>query len=192
MKRIVMVTVALASLMAAGATNARAQRQGTTFRGYFTPFVGISAGGSVDSPVPTLGASVAVNDDTGWGAELDGAYANDNNAQNREADFTSIMVNANFTRPNGRLRPYVTGGLGLLSLHGCLSTAPGDHGQRFRVERRRGRLLPVERQGGLSRRCAVRVGARRPSEPSRQLRVLARVVRLYVHVGHTAVVMVRA
>ena len=102
MKRIVMVTVVLAGVMAAGATDARAQRQGTTFRGYFTPFVGVSAGGSVDSPVPTLGASVAVNDDRGWGAELDAAFANDNNAENREADFTSVMINADFTRPSGR------------------------------------------------------------------------------------------
>ena len=122
MTRIGMAAMTLACLMAAGASDARAQ--GMTFRGYATPFVGLSAGGSVDSPLPTLGASVSVHEESGWGAELDAAFANDSDSPNQGADFTSVLVNVLFTRPTGAVRPYVTGGAGVLNLHGCLSTCP--------------------------------------------------------------------
>lgn len=108
--------------LAAGAADARAQSG--IYHGYFTPFLGVSAGGAMADPVITFGASVSVHGLTGWGAEIDAGFANDNNAQNREADMISAMVNLKWVKPAGRLRPFGVGGAGVLAMHGCLSQCP--------------------------------------------------------------------
>src|SRR5689334_17301050 len=93
MKRIVVMTVVL---LAAGAADARAQMTMSTFKGYFTPFVGGISGGDLTDSRMTFGASVAVHELSGWGAELDLGHTSDATAGRQVLDITSYMVNASW------------------------------------------------------------------------------------------------
>lgn len=105
-------------LLAAGAGEASAQ--GTLFQGYFTPFVGASAGGDTTGARLTPGASVSVHEESGWGAELDFGYAADTAEGAAGADLIATTLNLIWVSPTRAVRPYVTGGAGWLGLRGCL------------------------------------------------------------------------
>ena len=69
----------------------------------------------------TPGVSVSVQDDSGWGAELDLGYANGSPSSSRELDLTTYMVNAIWLARAGTVRPYGLGGVGAIQVHGCFS-----------------------------------------------------------------------
>jgi opacity protein-like surface antigen len=89
------------------------------FRGLFTPFIATTTGGEVTDPRVTFGASVAVHEQDGWGAELDFGHAGDAEAGSLELDVTTYMVNASWVRPEGRIRPFGLAGGGVVQLDGC-------------------------------------------------------------------------
>jgi hypothetical protein len=119
-RRIVVCTLALLALTA---SDARAQVMGS-FNGFLTGHLGAISGGDISSARATLGASVAVHDTTGWGAEIDFGHTADAVADRQILDVTSYMVNATWMRPKGRVRPFGVAGAGILQVNGCDSPCP--------------------------------------------------------------------
>lgn len=116
-RRATFVLVAIAVLIAA---QARAQsRSMGSFQGLFTPHLGASAGGDLAGPRLTLGASVAVHEQDGWGAELDVGHGSDAEAGRQELDLTTYMVSASWIKPGGTIRPFGLGGIGVMQVNGC-------------------------------------------------------------------------
>ncbi len=112
--RIVSWIVALLALTAADA-----HAQIGSFRSFLTGHVGAISGGDISSGRATLGASVAVHDDTGWGAEIDFGHTADVLAGRQILDVTSYMVNAIWMKPDGLVRPFGVAGAGILQVNGC-------------------------------------------------------------------------
>ena len=116
-----LITAIAGVLILACASTAQAQQGRETYRGIATGLVGGTLGGDVADPVLTLGTTIAVIEASGWGAEMDIGYANDNNGSARKADITSLMIGATWLRSRGpRARPYISLDIGTLGLHGCL------------------------------------------------------------------------
>lgn len=127
MQRKLLWSIAIAVLVASGASEARAQTSGIgSFKGYLTGHLGAIAGGDVDEARATAGASVSVHEDTGWGAEIDFGHSADAESGRHVLDVTSYMVNAQWIKPVGQLRPYGLLGAGVLQLNGCASPCTGD------------------------------------------------------------------
>jgi opacity protein-like surface antigen len=90
-----------------------------SFRGLFTAHVGAAAGGEVSDPRGTLGLSVSVQEQDGWGAELDFGRTSDAVSGVQILDLTTYMVNAAWIRPEGFIRPFGIAGAGILQINGC-------------------------------------------------------------------------
>jgi Outer membrane protein beta-barrel domain len=114
-------TIVIAALVAFSSANASAQ--GTSYHSFATGFAGAMAGGDLPRTSLALGAAVTVNEESGWGADMDFSFADDDSTQ-RALDVTAFMVNANWTKPHGFWRPYFSGGVGALRLHGCITACP--------------------------------------------------------------------
>ena len=110
---------AIAVVLAAGAPAQAQSRAMGSFGGYFTPFLAVAAGGDVSNPRITFGASVAVQEQNGWGAELDFGHSNEVEAAGIIVDATTYMVNASWVKPEGLIRPFATVGGGIVQLDGC-------------------------------------------------------------------------
>lgn len=108
------------ALVIAASTTANAQSRAMgSFGGYFTPFLGVSTGGEVTEPRLTFGASLAVQEQTGWGAELDFGHSSDVEAAGLVLNATTYMVNASWVKPEGLIRPFAVAGAGIMQLDGC-------------------------------------------------------------------------
>jgi opacity protein-like surface antigen len=107
----------LGSVLVLGVGGASAQT--SSYHGYATAFIGGAAGGDLPHGSFAFGAAVAVVEDSGWGADMDISFAPD-----EPADVLAFMVNLDWTKPTGVLRPYLSGGVGALRLHGCVSGCP--------------------------------------------------------------------
>lgn len=99
---------------------ADASAQGRFFRGYATASVGATAAGDVEGSALTPSASVSVNEESGWGAELDAGFAPDVATRGSTADLATVMVSLHWMYPKGVLAPYLLGGGGAVGVHGCL------------------------------------------------------------------------
>ena len=110
---------AAAMVVIAGSPAYAQSRSMGSFGGYFTPFIGVTAGGEVTAPRVTFGAAVAVHEQNGWGAELDFGHAGDVEAGAQVLNATTYMVTASWMRPDGAVRPYGAGGAGIVQLEGC-------------------------------------------------------------------------
>ena len=111
-------TAVMAALLALAAVEARAQGTGN-YTGFVTAHAGAVSGGDLSESRAAVGASVAVHEDTGWGAEIDFGHTSDVRAGRQILDVTSWMVNAAWARPSGWIRPFGSGGLGVLQVNGC-------------------------------------------------------------------------
>lgn len=118
MKRIVVFT---AMVLACTAIEARAQMTMGSFKGYFTGHVGGVSGGDLTDSRLAAGASVSVNEQNGWGAELDFGHASDAQAGRQVLDINSYVVNGSWIRPKGVIRGFVVGGAGVIQINGCNS-----------------------------------------------------------------------
>ena len=112
-------SIATIALLLAGVSTAQAQNAMGAFSGFFTPFVGAAAGGEVSQGNMLFGASVSVQEQDGWGAELDFSHAADTDAGRQELDVTTYMVNASWIRPAGMIRPFGMAGGGVMQINGC-------------------------------------------------------------------------
>jgi opacity protein-like surface antigen len=118
--RSMMWTIAATALLCAPALDAHAQSLSMgSFRGYLTGHIGTITAGAVDEARATAGASVAVHEATGWGAELDFGHSAGATASGQSIDVTSYMVNAAWVRPVGLIRPFGSGGAGILQIGDC-------------------------------------------------------------------------
>ena len=117
-RRTTSVFCVIAVLLIAADGQAQSRAMGS-FQGLFTPHIGVTEGGDVTDPRLTWGASVAVHEQDGWGAELDFGRASDTEAGSLELDLTTYMVNASWVRPAGSIRPFGLGGIGVMQVTGC-------------------------------------------------------------------------
>ena len=111
-------TIALLLLVTA---DARAQMSMGTFHGYLTGHIGSVLGGDVDDPRLSGGASVSVQETTGWGAEFDFGRATDAVVNGIELDITDYMVNMAYITPYKKIRPFAIVGAGISQVSGCLA-----------------------------------------------------------------------
>lgn len=118
-RRTTSVFVVIAVLMTAPA-HAQSRAMGL-FQGLFTPHLGVSTGGDVTGGRITPGASVAVHEPDGWGAELDFGHASDAEVGSLDLDLTTYMVSATWMQPLGAIRPYGLVGAGVMQVDGCTS-----------------------------------------------------------------------
>jgi opacity protein-like surface antigen len=109
-----------AGLLLALSFSGAASAQSTLYKGSVTALVGSTMGGSVADPILTAGGSMSVQEASGWGAEVDFGFANDDNARHPAADLTTAMVGVNWIKPRGPLRPLATFSAGVIGVHGCL------------------------------------------------------------------------
>lgn len=107
--------------IAASATDARAQSGMGTFKGYLTAHAGAIAGGDLTNKRLSGGVSVAVHEDSGWGAEIDFGHASDATAGRQVLDVDSYLVNAAWVKPLGLIRPFAGAGAGIMQVNGCNS-----------------------------------------------------------------------
>lgn len=119
------VSVLAIAFVLYGAAGAQAQQ--SHYYGLLTGFVGTARGGDVGDATTTGGASLAVFDDHGLGAEIDvghtGAFDKDFFADSR---VTSFMLNFQAAYPDDRVRPFLNIGAGLLRVR--TSHVPGQAG----------------------------------------------------------------
>lgn len=122
--------MSVAMVIAASAGDAHAQMTMGTFKGYLTGHVGAVAGGDVSSARIAAGASVAVHETTGWGAEVDFGRSTDVDVRPYGLDLTTYFVNAAWVKPIGVIRPFGLAGAGILQVDGCgspCSVSPRTH-----------------------------------------------------------------
>jgi hypothetical protein len=113
-----MVVVCAAVAMTARDAHAQGMSMGT-FKGYLTGHVGAINGDDLSGDRLSGGASISVQENTGWGAEIDFGHAQDAHAGRQVLDVTSYLVNAIFVKPHGTIRPFAEVGAGILQLNGC-------------------------------------------------------------------------
>ena len=100
------------------------------YTGYFTPFLGLTAGDDAEDPGFTAGASLAVTDAEGWGAEVDFGHATTlGDDRFRDSGLTSGMVNLFYLWPHVGIQPFGIAGAGVMRVSGALSLN-GDRGSR--------------------------------------------------------------
>jgi hypothetical protein len=119
MKRSVMVLAGVCVVIAASATDARAQMTMGTFKGLLTGHIGMVTGGDVNNERMVAGASVAVHESNGWGAEIDFGRSTEVTANRQLLDLTSYFVNAAMLKPTGVIRPFGLAGAGIIQVDGC-------------------------------------------------------------------------
>ena len=112
-------SIATVAFLLAGVSTAHAQSSMGSFGGFFTPFLGVAAGGELTQANMLFGASVSVQEQDGWGAELDFAHAGDTEVGRQELDVTTYMVNASWISPRGFIRPFGVAGGGVMQINGC-------------------------------------------------------------------------
>ena len=112
--------LAALALVALTASDGFAQSRAMgSFQGLFTAHVGAVAGGEVSEARLTPGVSVSVQEQDGWGAELDFGRTSDALAGVQVLDLTTYMVNALWLKPDGYLRPFGLAGAGIMQVNGC-------------------------------------------------------------------------
>jgi hypothetical protein len=106
-------------IIAFTAIDARAQMSMGSFKGYLTGHVGAISGGELTNERLAAGASVSVQEQGGWGAELDFGHASDAVAGRQRLDINTYLINAAWVRPMGLVRPFAVVGAGVLQIDGC-------------------------------------------------------------------------
>lgn len=118
----VVVRLRLALTIAGILAAAGAEAQSALYTGMLTPHLGTSAGGDVRGGAVTPGASIAVVDSNGIGAELDLGHSRGVDGDRfSESAITSFMVNAVGLWPRPAIRPFVVAGVGLLRVRAALA-----------------------------------------------------------------------
>lgn len=142
-------------MLAVLAAPAEAQAPVPAFEGLLTGHLGLASGRDGRGNTLSLGASVGVIETSGWGAEFDFGYADADNGRNGGLDAQSYMLNAIRLWSLPRLRPFVTGGGGVIRARTCVDACVGTLGWNdWAVNAGAGVLY------ALNESAAVRVDAR--------------------------------
>jgi opacity protein-like surface antigen len=118
----VCVLMAVAVLLTPAA--ARAQMTMGAFRGLATGHLGAALGNDDAGNALSVGASVAVLEEGGWGAEFDFGYADSGDAADGALEAQSYMLNVIGVLPRGRLRPFGVAGAGVIHAQTCVAACP--------------------------------------------------------------------
>lgn len=139
MSRMVVLLVGAWALVGLSANEAAAQNE--PLQGLVTAHVGAARGGDVSGSWRSVGGSVAVNEDSGWGAEMDLGYAS-HKADSHDRSVSTFMINLDWMSPKGLVRPFGVAGAGVMRLNGCLSgCASSDTATDFGMNAGAGLLL---------------------------------------------------
>lgn len=112
--------VAAIVLTAMTAATAEAQNRAMgSFQGLLTGHLGVATGDAVTESRLVAGASVAVLEQDGWGAEIDFGRASDAVSGVQVLDLNTYMVSAMWMQPQGRFRPFGLAGVGVMHINGC-------------------------------------------------------------------------
>jgi hypothetical protein len=101
-----------------------AQQPRNAITGFATVFGGISFAGDVEDPGWTPGASVAIVESNGFGAEVDFSHSfRFDNDRFTESGITSLMLNFTgiWNDPAALIRPYFVVGAGLIRVRACVA-----------------------------------------------------------------------
>jgi hypothetical protein len=120
MKPTIALLFGICVVLVASAKDAQAQMSMGTFQGLLTGHVGAVTGGDVTNERMAVGASVAVHEASGWGAEIDFGRSTDVSAPGQLLDLTSYFVNAAWMKPRGTVRPFGLAGAGIMQVDGCV------------------------------------------------------------------------
>ena len=112
--------LAAAALLLAPAA-ARAQMTMGAFSAQATAHLGAALGNGDAGNALSVGGSVAVLEQSGWGAEFDFGYADSGNDPGDGLDAQSYMVNVIGAWPKGRLRPFGVAGAGAIRARTCVA-----------------------------------------------------------------------
>jgi hypothetical protein len=116
----------LAALFALSATTAAAQ---TPFTAHLTGHLGAVSQGDIRDWTVTPGASIAVVDQNGIGAEFDLAHGGDfDTTLFADSSITTAMLNFVALYPQGRIRPFVIAGAGLMRVRVAYSAEESSTG----------------------------------------------------------------
>ena len=100
------------------AARSAAAQPGGAVDGVISGHIGVTSGGDAGSAGVTLAGSMAVIESSGWGAEIDlghsRGFAGD---PFEDSEITTVMINAFGIWPRTRVRPFGTGGVGLIRVH---------------------------------------------------------------------------
>lgn len=124
MMRMLRWAVLAAAVLMCHPNEARAQMSFGTFRGYLTGHIGSALGGDVSNPRVTGGASVSVQEETGWGAEIDFGRATSVDVESQRLSLTTYMVNMAYIAPYRHVRPFAIAGGGVYQVGGCACAHP--------------------------------------------------------------------
>jgi opacity protein-like surface antigen len=114
---VVRLRIFVIALMVLVARSAEAQ-PGAARTGLLSGSIGAASGGDTDNAGLTLAGAMAVMENSGWGAELDLGFSRGFAGDLfDDSEILTFMVNAVGMRPEGSVRPYGTGGVGLLRVH---------------------------------------------------------------------------
>jgi opacity protein-like surface antigen len=120
------ISSAFVVLLLAGTT---AEAQLPVFDRLFTAQIGVAAQGDVRDWTATPGASMAVLDASGFGAELDVSHSGDFDSERfSDSSITALMLNFMFAYPQARVRPFFVAGAGVLRVRMTLPGAPSTGG----------------------------------------------------------------
>jgi opacity protein-like surface antigen len=100
---------------------ASAQMSMGAFSGQATGHLGAAIGNDEAGSALSVGASVAVLESSGWGAEFDFGYANSGDEPGDGLDAQSYMVNVIGVWPKGNLRPFGVAGVGAIRARTCVA-----------------------------------------------------------------------
>jgi hypothetical protein len=125
MMRIATPAVLAAGLVFGAAGPAAAQISLGPITGALTGHIGTATGGNGAGTTLSLGASVAVVETTGWGAEFDLGVADDDDGRTGGLDVQSYIINLIGVWPKGRLRPFGTIGGGAVRATTCTTGCAG-------------------------------------------------------------------
>ena len=103
-------------VFALAATSAEAQLI-SPFTGVLSGHLGVASGGDVSGGAAAVAASMLVIDDSGVGVELDAGHNGDfDSGQFTDSSITTVTVNVVYLHPHDRLRPFVSGGAGVVRM----------------------------------------------------------------------------
>jgi opacity protein-like surface antigen len=103
------------------ASPAAAQLSLGAFSGQATAHIGAALGNDEAGNALALGGSLAVLEQSGWGAEFDFGYANSGDDPDDGLTAQSYMVNLIGAWPTGSLRPFGVAGAGAIRARTCVA-----------------------------------------------------------------------
>lgn len=123
--RVVTLAVLLAGMLFATTRPAEAQLSLAPISGLVTGHLGTATGLGGAGTTLSGGGSMAVVEQTGWGAEFDAGFASDDGGRTGGLSVQTYILNVLASWPRGRLRPFGVVGAGALRARSCTAACAG-------------------------------------------------------------------